>query len=261
MEIVYQSSKLEKICVQYKAAKKFFGGDEQLALSLYARLNAIASADCLHDIIVQPQFRFHNLHNIGNSRLDGYFSINVKTKKNHNRTDGLSGGRFAEMVEEIASCGLGLENLQPHVHRKRSKHQSQKTIDTALARQSNIKGSFCCDSSLRCKNIVVLDDMLTTGATLKEFASTLFEAGAESVSCVVLAVNQFAEEYWYQSHELKEFVDNNKLRINSKKLEPFFSRDGKSFDFISSIENLFGKLNQEIGEERQECFASDDFTF
>ena len=178
-----------------------------------------------------------------------------------NRTDGLSGGRFAEMVEEIASCGLGLENLQPHVHRKRSKHQSQKTIDTALARQSNIKGSFCCDSSLRGKNIVVLDDILTTGATLKEFASTLFEAGAESVSCVVLAVNQFAEEYWYQSHELKEFVDNNKLRINSKTLEPFFSRDGKSFDFISSIENLFGKLNQEIGEERQECFASDDFTF
>lgn len=81
MEIVYQNSKLEKICVQYKAAKKFFGGDEQLALSLYARLNAIASADSLHDIIVQPQFRFHNLHNIGNSRLDGYFSINVKTKK------------------------------------------------------------------------------------------------------------------------------------------------------------------------------------
>lgn len=147
------------------------------------------------------------------------------------------------------------------IERGANTNRRKQSIQHWLGNRTSIKGSFCCDSSLRGKNIVVLDDILTTGATLKEFASTLFEVGAESVSCVVLAVNQFAEEYWYQSHELKEFVDNNKLRINSKTLEPFFSRDGKSFDFISSIENLFGKLNQEIGEERQECFASDDFTF
>lgn len=81
MEIIFSSSKIENVCTQIKSAKKFFGGDMQLSLSLHARINALASAETLHDIIVQPQFRFHNLHNIGSNQLEGYFAINVKTAK------------------------------------------------------------------------------------------------------------------------------------------------------------------------------------
>jgi proteic killer suppression protein len=44
---------------------------------LLSRVNALANAENLRDIIVQPSYRFHGLH--GN--LEGYFAIDVKTKK------------------------------------------------------------------------------------------------------------------------------------------------------------------------------------
>ena len=54
-----------------------FGGDAVLTTSLLARINALANAESLRDIIVQPRFRFHDLH----GKLEGYFAIDVKTKR------------------------------------------------------------------------------------------------------------------------------------------------------------------------------------
>ncbi|WP_022763549.1 hypothetical protein [Butyrivibrio sp. AD3002] len=81
MEIVYQNKKVEKQCTGLKEAKKLFGGSEALALSLLARINAIEKAETIKDIVVQKQFSFHNLHNVGKQKLDGYFAIDVKTRK------------------------------------------------------------------------------------------------------------------------------------------------------------------------------------
>jgi len=81
VELIYASDKLHQQCNNLKAAKKLFGGDEKLAISLLSRINALESAECIKDIIVQPQFHFHDLHNKGNSRLEGYFAIDVKTRK------------------------------------------------------------------------------------------------------------------------------------------------------------------------------------
>ena len=81
MEIVYKDSKVEKQCQNLKEAQKLFGGNKILAISLLARINAIVEADIINDIIVQPQFRFHKLLDKGKTKLDGYFAIDVKTKK------------------------------------------------------------------------------------------------------------------------------------------------------------------------------------
>ena len=64
-----------------KAAKKLFGGDTVLATSLLARINALEKAETIKDIIVQPTFHFHNLGNKHGRDLDGFFAIDVKSRR------------------------------------------------------------------------------------------------------------------------------------------------------------------------------------
>lgn len=77
VKINYTNDKGENQCTSLKAATKLFGGNKGLAISLHARVNAIKDADVIKDIIVTPQFHFHNLH----GKLEGYFAIDVKTRK------------------------------------------------------------------------------------------------------------------------------------------------------------------------------------
>lgn len=81
MELVYASETLKSQCTNIKAARKLFHGDSQLSISLLARINALQQAETLKDIIVQPTFHFHKLKNKGRKNLEGYFAIDVKSRK------------------------------------------------------------------------------------------------------------------------------------------------------------------------------------
>ena len=81
MELEYASEKVKQQCTSVKVAKKFFGGDTALATSLLARVHALESADTIKDIIVQPTFHFHKLVNKKGNNLEGYFAIDVKSRK------------------------------------------------------------------------------------------------------------------------------------------------------------------------------------
>ena len=81
MELVYDDEKTEEQCTSLKSAKKLFGGNEQLARSLLARINALKQADTIKDIIVQPSFRFHKLVNKDGRNLEGFFAIDVKSSR------------------------------------------------------------------------------------------------------------------------------------------------------------------------------------
>ncbi len=54
-------------------------------------------------------------------------------------------------------------------------------------RHANIRGVFECALDLSDKHILVIDDVMTTGASLNEFARTLKKHGAKRVSNAVLA--------------------------------------------------------------------------
>lgn len=54
-------------------------------------------------------------------------------------------------------------------------------------RIKNIRGVFSCQQNLQGLNIAIVDDVMTTGASLNELAKTLKEAGAAHVECWVIA--------------------------------------------------------------------------
>ena len=81
MELVFSTKKLEEQCTSIKAANKLFGGDAILGRSLLARINALKQANTIKDILVQPTFHFHKLDNKKRKNYDGYFAIDVKSRR------------------------------------------------------------------------------------------------------------------------------------------------------------------------------------
>ncbi len=75
---------------------------------------------------------------------------------------------------------------------RRVKHaKAQKHLDIE-ERIKNVKGLFAVkDTDITGKNIILVDDLVTTGATVSEAAKKLYDAGAASVICVCLAESAF----------------------------------------------------------------------
>lgn len=81
LELVYASEALRSQCTNVKAAKKLFHGDLQLSVNLLSRINALEQADVLKDIVVQPAFHFHKLKHKSGRDLEGYFAIDVRSRR------------------------------------------------------------------------------------------------------------------------------------------------------------------------------------
>ena len=77
MKIRYANEKLKQQCTSLKAAKKLFGGNTALAISLYSRINMLINAEVVKDIILTPQLHFHKLQ----GDREGTFAIDVKSRR------------------------------------------------------------------------------------------------------------------------------------------------------------------------------------
>ena len=76
--------------------------------------------------------------------------------------------------------------LLPHACRKVVETPSQAALPWG-ERTKNVRRAFVCDADLHGKRVAVMDDVLTTGATLNELARVLRKAGAREVSGWVIA--------------------------------------------------------------------------
>lgn len=104
-------------------------------------------------------------------------------------------------------------------------YEKQKTLD-GEERKRNIKDVFGYNGDLTHKNVVIIDDIITTGATIQECIRVLKEHGANTVSVIVLAINQLAESYWSNNPPVVACPKCDAkmiLRINSHSKQFFYS--------------------------------------
>jgi ComF family protein len=88
---------------------------------------------------------------------------------------------LAAAVAQRAGC-----RYNPLVLHRHRATPSQNGL-SASGRKRNVAGAFGVSEKLHGQTIVLVDDVMTTGATLNACAMVLKRAGAERVECVALA--------------------------------------------------------------------------
>ena len=94
----------------------------------------------------------------------------------------------SELLARALGKTLGMEPVS--TLRKRSRVRPQSRTVGPEERQSNVRGAFRVrdPAVVKGKRILLVDDVLTTGATVSEASRVLLEAGAKSVDVATLAV-------------------------------------------------------------------------
>lgn len=88
-----------------------------------------------------------------------------------------------EIARELSKI-LGLSLLNGMKRRNRTRHQTGLSREQRLR---NVRGAFQALPVVRGKKILLLDDVMTTGATLGVAAKALLQAGASGVDVAVIA--------------------------------------------------------------------------
>lgn len=92
----------------------------------------------------------------------------------------------AEIIAEALAKRTGLPVRKKLLKRKRNT-KPQKDLSPG-ERQKNIKGAFSVNGDPGEENILLIDDIYTTGATIDEAAGTLKRAGAKKIYFLVVAI-------------------------------------------------------------------------
>ena len=87
---------------------------------------------------------------------------------------------------EVIASGAGLFCSPVLVRTRNTEHQARLSH---ARRAKNIAGSFSIadHADIAGKSVVLIDDVVTTGATMQEARATLLNAGAKEVICIALA--------------------------------------------------------------------------
>ncbi len=98
--------------------------------------------------------------------------------------------RGYDQVELLArAVGQELDQQPVPLLKKIRNNRKQSNITGYSKRRANVLGVYRCldETDVRDKRILLLDDILTTGATAGECARVLLTAGAAQVHCAVMA--------------------------------------------------------------------------
>lgn len=151
----------------------------------------------------------------GVEKVDAITRIPPKPSDSHDR--------FKPIVSKV-SRQLGILNMSEQL-RCIEDYKQQKKCNNEAERVENVKGKFFASSEFNNKHVVLLDDVISTGSTVKECGKMLFAAGAKSVTVVVLAANQLGHGPLFSggapclAEDCKGHYD---LRINGSKNNPFY---------------------------------------
>lgn len=127
--------------------------------------------------------------------------------------------RFSSLkLERNINDGLTLQNVLIC-----KKNFSQKGNDL-FVRKEVVKGAFQVTCDVKDKNIVIIDDVFSSGSTMFEAMRTLYQAGANKVIAILLAVNQMTESssIGYKNLACPYCGSPMELRMNSRNGQMFF---------------------------------------
>ena len=126
--------------------------------------------------------------------------------------------RFKSLhLERNTKEGFRLQNIL-----KCKKDFSQKGNDLPK-RKETVIGAFEVKGDIFGKNIIIIDDVYSTGSTMMEAIKTLYEKGANKVIAITLAVNQMTESYLkYQNLSCPYCEKPMILRANNQTGKLFF---------------------------------------
>lgn len=160
--------------------------------------------------------------------------------------------RFSAIVNNLASQ-IHLEDISKYFLCTHD-YKSQKASNRP-ERYDNVKNAFSFNDNLSDKNVVLLDDVVSTGATICACVDALYRAHANNVYVVTLAINQTGYSYWssdFPKVSCPKCGDKMMLLLNSWKSTLFFSCYGThpeasaSLDYDEGLELLINKINNEI---------------
>ncbi len=91
----------------------------------------------------------------------------------------------AQLIADYFNDYLGLPMIDALTRKKNTSSQAQ--TKTRQQRRRNLIGAFVAKTEAKNKNIILIDDVITSGATIKEAARALKKAGAQQVFSLTLA--------------------------------------------------------------------------
>ena len=117
---------------------------------------------------------------LARTQLDGVVAVPLHWKRDWRR-----GYNQSDLLARKLAARIGLKWHRRLLRRTRS--TPKQTALTEAARRQNVKGVFRATRRIKDCRLVLVDDVLTTGATADAAASALKQAGAASVIVAVLA--------------------------------------------------------------------------
>ena len=168
-----------------------------------------------------------------------------------------SDDRFRPIVDSICTSNKQYQNYCSHL-KCIKEYPSQKGLNEQ-ERQANILGAFVADKIFAGKHVVLIDDVISTGATAFEAAKMLYQNGASRVTILVLAINQLTNNI--RRHHYKPLVcgcgGQFRMRFNSQNHSAFFGCSGypncrATLNFFEGLErhNVENEIiaDEDIGE-------------
>lgn len=140
-------------------------------LRSYAEIYAVLMAQCAAD------------------RLDGRFDLITWTPLSRRRLRHRGYDQSRLLAEKVARR-MGLQAV-PLLDKVRDT-PAQSGLEGSGARRANVLGAYSLHpaAEVQHRRILLIDDVMTTGATLSECARVLRTAGAEQVVCLTLAMSR-----------------------------------------------------------------------
>jgi len=118
-------------------------------------------------------------------KLKNYLVIPIPLHKNRERERGFN---QAELIGKIIADCLNLP-LEKNILTRTKETKSQADLKNWDQRKNNLAGAFQIGTgkNINKKNIILVDDVYTSGATINEAVKTLRLAGAKKILVLVLA--------------------------------------------------------------------------